>query len=162
MVQPEVALIECRSHLECNGSHVAHASRAASVARRANCSATASPTTRCSMVGLRNASRPAPLRRLGEISAALTGGFTSDTGGSPPAPLAYTLPPDPWTNPPDGQGTGAGALPPRLTMSPEELYLYELHGYLCAARQHQPFIVSACSHRSPHAAAAVTATALPG
>ena len=78
------------------------------------------------------------MRRLDTLSTALAYPATaadnkwsqySDTVGNVPSEEKYTLPPDPWTNTPDGHGTG-GPLPPRLTMSPEELYLYELHGYL--------------------------------
>jgi len=40
------------------------------------------------------------------------------------------LRPDPWTNTPDGKGTGGGELPAPLVMTDEELYLFDLHGYL--------------------------------
>ena len=96
---------------------------------------------------LPGAPHTAPQRRLAALSSALArsaaemsapgaprraDGKAGDTTGVVPAADAYTLPPDPWTNAPDGQGTGT-PLPPRLTMTPEELYLYELHGYLCAS-----------------------------
>eukprot|EP01046_Picozoa_sp_COSAG06_P030015 COSAG06_NODE_2827_length_6216_cov_1.565310_4_plen_296_part_00 len=55
------------------------------------------------------------------LSAAVTG--TSALG------------PDPWTNTPDGEGTGGGPLPPRLTMTDEELYLFDIHGYSACHRQ---------------------------
>ena len=75
-------------------------------------------------------------RRLASLCGHVQATVTPDPSSADAARLSVkgtgrsALGPDPWTNTPDGKGSGGGPLPSRLVMTDEELYLFDLHGYL--------------------------------